>query len=170
MLPVEDDADAEQRVFLLQRHGFLVDSVFERAGGRLSTVRTRHVDTPGVYVDFLLSNPLIEAEIAASATREEVVPGVTTPVARSWHLQAMKVLASRKKDLADLDLLIARSDSASIKKTEAALRLMSSRGAGAGRDLVSEYRRLVAEQKKPASPQRPASASRLARLKAGRPR
>ncbi len=39
VLPVEDDADAEQRVFLLQRHGFLVDSVFDRAGGRLSTVR-----------------------------------------------------------------------------------------------------------------------------------
>ncbi|MFT3841072.1 MAG: hypothetical protein QM723_29040 [Myxococcaceae bacterium] len=143
VIPVVDDADAELKVLALQRSGFLVESVFERDEGRISTVRTRQPAAREVFVDFLLSNPRIEAEIVADASREAVVSTVTCRVAQPWHLIAMKVLANRRKDQSDLGELISRANRSTLAKAEHALRLMSARGAGPKRDLVAELDRHV---------------------------
>jgi hypothetical protein len=145
VVPVVDDTDAEAKVLALQRIGFIVDSVFERDGGRISTVRTVHSSATKVFVDFLLSNPRIEAEIVAEASSEEVAAGLRCRVAQPWHLLAMKVLANRKKDLPDLEALIQQASSAELKKARHALRLMAARGAGKGRQLEAELDRHVAE-------------------------
>ena len=41
VVPVEGDDEAEARVFALQQRRFIVESVFVRVGGRISTIRTR---------------------------------------------------------------------------------------------------------------------------------
>lgn len=165
VIPVSDDADAELKVLSLQRSGFLVESVFERDGGRISTVRTRHPAAPEVFVDFLLSNPRIEAEIVADASRELVVPTVSCPVAQPWHLIAMKVLANRRKDQADLGELISRAKPATLGKAKRALHTMSSRGAGPNRDLVAELERHVRSVRSERG-ERTASNARVRRIRA----
>jgi len=145
VVPVADDAEGEAKLLVLQRRGFAIESVFERKGGRLSTVRTRHPVAPEVLVDFLLSNCLIEAEIVEQAGREVVAHGAECLVAQSWHLLAMKVLANRKKDQADIQLLIEGGTKATVRKAREALDLMQKRGAAPGRNLEAELARHIRE-------------------------
>lgn len=140
VVPVEDDRDAERVVLQLQRAGFVVDSLFENDAGRISTVRTLHRLAPGVFADFLFHNSRIEKEIASAATREDVGGAEGVRVARRSHLLAMKVLASRPKDLPDLQHLIVAASARELSRVEPALRLMQARGAAPGRDLVQEWR------------------------------
>lgn len=127
VVPVADDTDGEAKLLALQRRGFAIESVFERRGGRLSTVRTTHPVAPEVLVDFLLSNCLIEAEIVEEAALETVAPGARCLVAQSWHLLAMKVLANRKKDQADIQVLIEGSTPTTVRRAREALDLMQLR-------------------------------------------
>ena len=164
VIPVADDADAEAIVFALQRRGFIVEAVFVRDQGRISTVRTRHPQAPDVLVDLLLSNARIEQEIVDQASWEEVATGIHCPVAQSWHLLAMKVLANRKKDQPDLQGLIERSNARIFSRAVAALRLMQKRGVAPKRDLIAELRRLIREVRKDARFEKPAGRTRLARI------
>lgn len=163
VLPVEDDAEAEARIYALQRRGFVVESVFERRGGRISTVRTRHSAAPDVLIDVLLSNARIEAEIVAAATPETVAGGIRCPVAQPWHLLAMKVYANRRKDQADLQELIERADEKSLEQTRRALELMRRRGVAPGRNLVAELEGHVSAVRQ-RQVERPAKSSRAARI------
>jgi hypothetical protein len=139
VFPIEDDAAAEARIFVLEQLGFRVRSLFEREGNGISVVRTSHRRSPDVLVDFMISISGIESEITRAASIEHVL-GTKYPVAQRWHLLAMKVLANRLNDQADLQHLIEASNANELKKTEAALRLMKSRGAGGKRNLISELR------------------------------
>lgn len=164
VIPVTDDANAEAIVFALQKRGFTVVAVFVRAGGRISTVRTRHASAPDVLVDLLLSNARIEREIVDQASWEEVATGIQCPVAQSWHLLAMKVLANRKKDQPDLQDLIERSNAKIFSKAEVALRLMQRRGVAPKRDLVAELRQLIREIRESRRFEEPATKRTLRRI------
>jgi hypothetical protein len=170
VVPAADDAAAEATVFALQRRGFIVESVFVREGDRISTVRTRHSAAPSVLVDLLLSNSRIEPEIVAAASLEEVASGIRCPVAQPWHLLAMKVLANRKKDQADLQGLIERSDKKEDARALTALAMMQERGAAPRRDLSAELRQLIRDVREKAPFERPASKGRLAKMLAHNPK
>ena len=142
-LPASDDDQAEAQVFALQQRGFIVDSVFVRKGGRISTVRTRHRSAPEILIDFLLSNALIEDVIVAEATSATIARDIRCPVAQPWHLLAMKVYANRKKDQPDLHELIERADRRTLARTKAALEMMRARGVAPARDLIAELGRHV---------------------------
>lgn len=163
VVPADDDAQAESVVFALQQRGFRVEAVFVRDEGRISTVRTRHPAAPDVLVDLLLSNARIEREIVEQASWEEVATGIECPVAQSWHLLAMKVLANRRKDQPDLQDLIERSKAPTFKRAETALRLMQRRGVAPKRDLIAELRALIKEVHVRQS-EKPIGRSRLARI------
>ena len=163
VVPVRDDEEAESRVFALQQRGFVVESVFVRRGGRISTVRTRHRSAPEVFIDFLFSNARIEDEIVTAATAETVSRGLRCPVAQPWHLLAMKVYANRKKDQPDLQDLIERADLETLERTRAALELMQQRGVAARRDLPAELRRHV-RAVRGARVERPSRSKRAARI------
>jgi hypothetical protein len=143
VVPVAGDDEAEARVFALQQRGFMVQSVFVRRGGRISTVRTRHRSAPEIFIDLLFSNARIESEIVAEATSENVTRQIRCRVAQPWHLIAMKVYANRPKDQLDLQELVVRADRATLDRARKALALMAERGVAGRRDLIRELERLV---------------------------
>lgn len=140
VIAVATDAEAEDAVRVLQGAGYIVESLFENETGRISEVRMLHKKTPGVFVDFIFHNSRVEAEIVSASTVVPIagVPGVR--VASRTYLLAMKVLASRPKDLPDLQHLAEAASASERKAVEQVLRLMQSRGVAAGRDLVGEWR------------------------------
>lgn len=149
VIAVESDAEAERVVRVLQGAGYLVESLFEDETKRISTVRTIHRKAPGVFTDFLFHTTRVEEEIVSDSTREHIAGVRSVRVAARSHLLAMKVLASRPKDLVDLQHL-AESASASDKKAvERLLRLMESRGAAPGRQLTREWRAFLARLETP---------------------
>ena len=169
VVPAEDDASAEARIFALQQRGFIVESVFVRDDGRLSTVRTRHRSAPDILIDVLLSNARIEQEIVDAATDEDVTADVACPVAQPWHLLAMKVYANRKKDQADLQELIQRATASMLRRAEAALDLMQRRGVAPGRNLRAELKQHVVQVRNQPG-ERAAPGTLAARIRRSNPR
>lgn len=167
-ISVTSDAEAERVVLGLQRSGFTVDSVFENDAGRLSTVRTLHRSTPGVYLDFLFFNSRIEAEIVAAATSELVAGRDSVRVVTRPHLIAMKVLAGRPKDQPDLQHLVEAATSDELGEVRVALRLMQKRGAAPGRDLSAEWKRFVQQLR--SAPRERLASRRLGKLRGSRRR
>lgn len=96
-----------------------------------------------VIVDLFFAISGIEAEIVAAATVAEVFSGVFLPVATTGHLLALKVLARRPKDLADVESLLRHSEQKDIQEAREALELISRRGFDGGRDLIVEFSKLV---------------------------
>lgn len=164
-LVVDSDAEAEQILHSLQARGFLIQSVFENAAKRISTVRTLRRESPRVFVDLLLHNSRIEREIVEEATTE-TLPGVgPVRIAQAWHLLAMKTLANRPKDQPDLEHLFSIATQGCLARAQRALRLMQDRGVAPDRNLLSEWRDLVARMKAAPAHERPVSPSRLRRLR-----
>lgn len=164
VVPSEDDAAAEQIIFAVQRRGFTVRAVFEREGNRISTVRFTHPIAPDVFIDFLMSNSRVEAEITQAASMETVAGGVMCLVAQSAHLLAMKVLANRKKDQPDLQQLVEAATAKDLAASQKTLQLMQQRGVAPERNLRRELRMLVKQVRGELKFERPASRSRLERI------
>jgi len=69
------------------------------------------------------------------------------PVARLFHLLAMKVLAGRPDDLKDIRNLLDAATSMDLQHAREALLLISRRGFDRDKDLQVELARFLSEQK-----------------------
>lgn len=147
---VTHDADAEGLVHTLTSHGYRATMAIEQdAVGRLATVRLVGEDTSrsDVVVDLMFASSGIETEICVEATRIEVLPGVTVPVATRVHLVAMKLLSvddTRLQDAIDLRALLAGASDDVLRGVENAITLIERRGYHRGRDLgalLQQFRR-----------------------------
>lgn len=148
---VRDDAQAESVVAELRGRRYRVMATVEQdTVGRLATVRLVPAGSTGdgMVVDLLFASSGIEPEIVAAADLLEIVTGLDVPVARTGHLIALKLLArddeSRPMDAADLRALRAAADERDLADAGAAVRLITERGYGRGRDLGAALRALTA--------------------------
>jgi len=146
VVAVRDDRDAEALVLDLGRDGYRVRSAVEQVvTGRLATARLE-AEGSAMVVDLLFASCGIEEEVAANATRIEVLPGVLVPVASPGDLIAMKLLArddrQRPLDADDLRGLSAIASEADWARAAEAAALIEARGYGRGRDLGAALRRL----------------------------
>lgn len=144
---VSGDREAEEITRTLSHRGyfFLPDSILEQtAVGRLATVRLiSPATTGGTIVDLLFASSGIEPEVVAAASRLEVLPGFFVPVTQIGHLIALKVLAGRPQDVADLQSLRQYAEDRDLKLARDSLELISRRGYDRGKDLLAEFARLV---------------------------
>ncbi|MEX2658602.1 MAG: nucleotidyl transferase AbiEii/AbiGii toxin family protein [Acidimicrobiales bacterium] len=150
VVSVSDDDVAEATVRALVQEGYAVlMTVEQEAAGRLATVRLS-VGPAGDLVDLLFASSGIEAEIAMSAERIEVLPGLVLPVATAGHLIALKLLASdartRPQDGVDLRALIGVAEEEDLEVAHRAVELIEERGFQRGRDLVGALEQLVASR------------------------
>ncbi|MBS1152456.1 MAG: hypothetical protein H6Q89_4154, partial [Myxococcaceae bacterium] len=99
------DAAADRLVHAFQRAGFRIDAVLVNTRDRsLATVRVCEPSTK-ILIDLLISFCGIEREIVRSASIESW-RDLKLPVVSRGHLIAMKLLANRRQDQADLDNLL----------------------------------------------------------------
>jgi predicted nucleotidyltransferase len=152
VVDVEDDADAEALVRDLGSAGWqAVTLVEQEAVGRLATARLASPDrvASGTVVDLLFASSGIEREVAASAERLEILPGLSMRVATLGHLVALKVLARddrrRPQDADDLRALLAEAGPPDVALARTALASIDTRGFGRGKRLVEELDALVTE-------------------------
>jgi nucleotidyltransferase AbiEii toxin of type IV toxin-antitoxin system len=88
VVAVADDPEAEDVVLRLRGRGYEPAEILEQDYvERLSGVRLEHGDSD-VVVDLLFASSGIEAEVVASATRLDVLPDLSVPVATTGHLIA----------------------------------------------------------------------------------
>ena len=115
---------------------------------RLAGVRflTPGTEESAVGVDLLFASSGIESEIAAAAERLSILPGLYLPVARIGHLIALKVLAGRDKDRADLRLLLDHAGPLDLQMAREALVLIDRRGYHRGKDLMVELARFLSRE------------------------
>ena len=71
----------------------------------------------------------------AAAERLEVLPGLTLPVATAGFLIALKVLAGRLQDLADVDNLLRVASDSDVAEARRVIALITERGCHRDRDL-----------------------------------
>ena len=142
---VEGDHEAEQIVREFWSRGYrLKTPPLEHLDvGRMATVRflAPGEDARGVVVDLLFASSGIESEVVAAADLLEVFPGVAAPVATTGHLLALKTLAGRDQDLADIQSLLHVADANDLQQAREALALISRRGFDRGKDLQVELAR-----------------------------
>ena len=147
---VANDREAEHVVRQLTTRGFRYIAegpVLEQtATGRLAGVRLQPpaMDGSTVVVDLLFHSSGIEEEVVAAATELEVLTGLRLPVATRGHVLALKVLAGRAQDLADIDNLLRFASPGDVAIAREALDLISSRGCDRGKDLQGALDRLLA--------------------------
>lgn len=143
-LVVETDREAEELVRLLSSRGyrFRERGVMEQVQTeRLAAVRLESPESrgePGIVVDLMFASSGIEPEVVTSADRIDVFPGVSASVATTGHLIALKVLAGRAQDLADLDNLLRVASDQDLEVARRAVALITRRGANRGKDLEAE--------------------------------
>ena len=101
-----------------------------------------------VVVDLLFASSGIEAEVVAGATRLEVLPHLTAPVASTGHLIALKVLAGRNQDLTDLEALIPGASASDLDLARGAVKLIQERGFNREQDVVADLEKLVADMRR----------------------
>lgn len=138
----DSDLQAEQMVSTLTARGYMIETVLEhKMTGRMSTVRFRApgVSLRGVLVDLFFASSGVEPEIVAAAGILELWPGTSAPVATTGHLLALKVLASRPKDLEDIQWLLENADSAEIRRAHETLALITERGFDRDKDLQTLF-------------------------------
>jgi predicted nucleotidyltransferase len=142
---VAGDDEAQDVVLRLRSRGYTPVTVLEQDYvERLSGVRLVHEDSD-VAVDLLFASSGIENEVVGSADRLEVLPGLTAPVATTAHLTALKVLAGRNQDLADLGYLISDASSTDLDAAREAVKLIQARGYNRGQDVIADLDSLIAD-------------------------
>jgi hypothetical protein len=114
---------------------------------RMSGVRLERGGSD-VVVDLLFASSGIEAEVVAGATRLEVLPQLTAPVASTGHLIALKVLAGRNQDLTDLEALIPGASASDLDLARGAVKLIQERGFNREQDVVADLEKLVADMRR----------------------
>jgi hypothetical protein len=84
-------------------------------------------------------------KLSPGATRLEVLPQLTAPVATTGHLIALKVLAGRNQDLTDLEALIPGASAADLDVARRAVRLIQARGFNREQDVIADLDNLLAD-------------------------
>lgn len=146
---VENDVAAENVIRGLLALGYrLVQQLEQDRSGRLASVRVALPDEPrfGIVVDLLFASSGIEREVVAAADELEVLPGLRMRVATSAHLVALKILAGRLQDRADVDALLRDLDAGGHDVVRAALDLITHRGFDRKKDLARAHRRALASR------------------------
>jgi hypothetical protein len=140
-----DDASAERTVLALKLRGYRLETLLEHESqARLATARFLPPESgdSAAMIDLLFASAGIETEVVAAATLLSLPGPVRTPVARTGHLIALKILASdevrRPQDRVDIANLLHAADDAEIELARSAVRLIVQRGFARGRDLESE--------------------------------
>lgn len=142
---VADDPEAEDVVLRLRGRGYQPVEVLEQDYvERLSGVRLARSGSD-VVVDLLFASSGIESEVVAGATRLEVLPQLSAPVATTGHLIALKVLAGRNQDLTDLEALIPGASAADLDVARNAVRLIQARGFNREQDVAADLDKLIAD-------------------------
>jgi len=145
-IAVDSDVQAEAVVHSLLALGYRVGGQLEQdRAGRLATMRLRSSDvarTP-IVIDLLFASSGIEREVVASAEEFEVLPGTRMRVATAAHLVALKLLADRPQDRADVASLLERVDQAGHDVVRSSLKLIERRGFHREKDLELLYQRAV---------------------------
>ena len=142
---VADDSEAEDVVHRLGGRGYRpVELLEQEYVKRMSGVRLERGGSD-VVVDLLFASSGIEDEVVAGATRLEVLPQLTAPVATTGHLIALKVLAGRNQDLTDLEALIPGASAADLDVARSAVRLIQARGFNREQDVIADLDNLLAD-------------------------
>lgn len=144
---VGGDREAERVTADFQARGYTLDSVLEHLhSGRLATVRLLAPgQRPGGYiVDLLFASSGVEPEIVAMAESLEVLPGLDVPVATVGHLLALKVLASRAKDLDDIERLMNVATAVDLETARETLTLIVERGYARDKDVQTSFAEILA--------------------------
>ena len=142
---VASDPEAEGVVHELVGRGYRPVEVLEQEYvERLSGVRLERSGSD-VVVDLLFASSGIEGEVVAAATRLEVLPQLTAPVATTGHLIALKVLAGRNQDLTDLEALLPSASAADLDVARSAVRLIRARGFNREQDIVADLDKLIVD-------------------------
>ncbi len=140
-IAVADDREAERIVGDLMARRYEMEWGLERASPRrMSVVRLEMKSEPGprLDVDFIFAVSGIEREIVAAAELLEVLPGVALPVITKGHLLALKTLAGRDKDRADIQSLLRVASASDLAETREALDLIERRRFHKKKDLQNE--------------------------------
>lgn len=135
---VENDEEAERVVAALTARGYGIQSVLEhQLTGRMATVRfiAPGETVSGVLVDLFFASSGVEDKIVEAAEELEILPGTKAPVATIAHLVALKVLASRPRDLEDVRWLSKAATRSEIESAREALDLVKARGFDREKDL-----------------------------------
>ncbi len=140
-----NDSEAENTVLRLRGRGYQPVEVLEQEYvERLSGVRLARTGSD-VIVDLLFASSGIEDEVVAKATRLQVLPRLSAPVAATGHLIALKVLAGRNQDLTDLGSLIPAASAEDLDLARQAVRLIQARGFNREQDVVADLDKLIAD-------------------------
>ena len=144
-IAVANDSEAEDVVHQLRGCGYQPVEVLEQEYvERLSGVRLERSGSD-VIVDLLFASSGIENEVITSATRLEVLPQLSAPVATTGHLIALKTLAGRNQDLTDLGSLIPAASTEDLDVAREAVRLIHARGFNREQDVAADLDKLIAE-------------------------
>lgn len=153
-IAVASDREAESLVADMQSRGYRLRDggiLEQEATGRLATARMNSSVRRSefeIIVDLMFASSGIEPEIAQQSEILEVVDDVFLPVARIGHLMALKILAARPQDLADLDQLLRVAEAEDLELVEESARLIMDRGSHRGKDLVAALRLLIDQDNK----------------------
>lgn len=141
---VRSDAEAEAIVQELTRRSWTALNLVEQdAAGRLATVRLAPPGSLTAVVDLIFASCGIEPEIVGAATRLQVLPNMTSNVARIGHLIAMKTLAYRLQDRVDLVAMAAIAGDEEMEIAHLGIDLIAARGYDRGHDLRGRLDTLV---------------------------
>lgn len=149
VVAVETDDEAEAIVSALRRRGYGVGEFLEEnTTGRLSTVRLTWASEGqfGIVVDLLFFSSGLERSIVERAETLELLPGTSLPVAVRSDLMAIKVLAGRLQDLADVEALLAEASDEERGRATEALEQIDALGLSRGADLEARWRKLLKER------------------------
>ena len=142
-IAVANDSEAEDVVHQLRGCGYQPVEVLEQEYvERLSGVRLERSGSD-VIVDLLFASSGIENEVVTSATRLEVLPQLSAPVATTGHLIALKTLAGRNQDLTDLGSLIPAASTEDLDVAREAV--IHARGFNREQDVPADLDKLIAE-------------------------
>jgi hypothetical protein len=142
---VADDSEAEDVVHRLRGRGYQPLEILEQDYvERLSGVRLERGGSD-VIVDLLFASSGIENEVVASATRLQVLPRLSAPVATTGHLIALKILAGRNQDLTDLGALIPAASAGDLDTAREAVRLIQARGFNREQDVAADLDKLISD-------------------------
>jgi hypothetical protein len=148
VVAVAGDSEAEEVVHRLGGRGYRpVELLEQEYVKRMSGVRLERGGSD-VVVDLLFASSGIEGEVVAGATRLEVLPQLTAPVATTGHLIALKVLAGRNQDLTDLEALIPGASAADLDVARSAVKLIQARGFNREQDVVADLDKLIADMRR----------------------
>lgn len=147
---VENDEEAERVVAALSARGYGIQSVLEhQMTGRMATVRfiAPGETVSGVLVDLFFASSGVEDKIVEAAGELEILPGTTAPVASIAHLMALKILASRPRDLEDVRWLSKVAARSEIEAAREVLDLVKARGFDREKDLRAIFRTALSASK-----------------------